>query len=264
MCLSYILNQPNFINGKVPIKKSYLIRLTINTSMFFTKNYFFALFSRLKLFFFSFLHTTTKFNLKWTTTLQQPWTNCLAPLMWTLAGVKGDLVEIFGPKMTPTLDVKPKVFNRENKNAEFRLRQNFTMGEADFNQFIWQRNQLVVAADKFLTEQNLSPDLQSTLSKDMEKQLKLVHKLIDVADHPNRRIFVILLRCRVDNPENSYTQASLFGRKKEEETFQKIVLKTKLGLHRVEPRSKRKLSPKKKLNNCQILKRLIEKMKFLV
>ena len=30
------------------------------------------------------------------------------------------------------------------------------MGEADFNQFIRQRNQLFVAADNFLREQNLN------------------------------------------------------------------------------------------------------------
>ena len=86
------------------------------------------------------------------------------------------------------LDIKLKVFNREDKNAEFRLRQNFSRGEADFNQFIRQRNQLVVAADNFLREQNMSQVLQSTLSKDMEEQLKLVHKVIDVEDGPNRRI----------------------------------------------------------------------------
>ena len=45
------------------------------------------------------------------------------------------------------LDIKLKVFKREEKNAEFRLTQNLSMGEADFNQFIRQRNQLVVAAD---------------------------------------------------------------------------------------------------------------------
>ena len=66
------------------------------------------------------------------------------------------------------LDIKIKVFKREEKNAEIRLRQNLSMGEADFNQFIRQRNQLVVAGDNFLREQNLSPLLQSTLSKNME------------------------------------------------------------------------------------------------
>ena len=57
------------------------------------------------------------------------------------------------------LDIKLKVFKREDKNAEFRRRQNLSMGEADFNQFNRQRNQLVVAADNFLKEQNLSPVL---------------------------------------------------------------------------------------------------------
>ena len=97
------------------------------------------------------------------------------------------------------------------------------MGEVDFNQFIRQRNQLVVAADNFHREQNLLPVLQSTLSKDMEEQLKLVQKVIDVVDRPNRKIFVALLRYKVDNPETSYAQISLFVRKKEEENFQQIV-----------------------------------------
>ena len=121
------------------------------------------------------------------------------------------------------LEIKLKVFKRENKNAEFRLRQNFSMGEADFNQLIRQRNQLVVAADNFLREQNLPPVLQSTLSKDMEEQLKLVHKAIDVVDRPNRRICVTLLRYKADTPETSYAQVRLFGRKEEEENFQQIV-----------------------------------------
>ncbi len=121
------------------------------------------------------------------------------------------------------LEIKLKVFKREDKNAEFRLRQNLSMGEVDLNQFIRQRNQVVVAADNFLKEQNLSPVLQSTLSKDMEEQLKLVHKVIDVVDRPNRRICVTLLRYEVDNQETSYAQIRLFGRKKEEENFQQIV-----------------------------------------
>ena len=121
------------------------------------------------------------------------------------------------------LDIKLKVFKREDKNAEFRLRQNLSMGEACFNQFIRQRKQIVVSADNFLREQNLSPVLKTTLSKDMEEQLKLVHKVIGVVDRPNRRICVALLRYKMDNPETSYGQIRLFGRKKEEEKFQQIV-----------------------------------------
>ena len=115
------------------------------------------------------------------------------------------------------------MFKRADKNAEFRLRQNISIGEADFNQFIRQRNQLVVAAENFVREQNLSPVLQSTQSKDMEEQLKLVHKMIDVMDRTNRRICVTLLRFMWDNPEISYAQVRLFGRKKEEQKFQQNV-----------------------------------------
>ena len=88
------------------------------------------------------------------------------------------------------LDNKLKVFKREEKIAEFWLRQNFTIGETDFNQFVRQGNQLVVATDNFLREQNLTPLLQSTQSKDVEEELKLVHKVFDVVDCPNRRICV--------------------------------------------------------------------------
>ena len=91
------------------------------------------------------------------------------------------------------LDIKLKVFKGEDKNAEIRLRKNLSIGEAVINQFIRQRNELFVAADNILREQNLSPVLQSTLSKDMEEQLKLVHKVIDVVDRPNRRTCVTLL-----------------------------------------------------------------------
>ena len=63
------------------------------------------------------------------------------------------------------LDNKLKVLKREDINAEFPRRQNLSIGEADFKQFIRRRNQLVVAADNFLREQNLPPVLQSTYPK---------------------------------------------------------------------------------------------------
>ena len=56
----------------------------------------------------------------------------------------------------------------------------------------------------------------------MEEQLKLVHKVTDVVDCSNRMIFVTMLRYKVDNPETSYAQVRLFGRKKEEEKFQQF------------------------------------------
>ena len=46
------------------------------------------------------------------------------------------------------LDVKLKVFKKDD-NKEFRLAQNNTIREADFNQFMRLRNQLVIAAENF-------------------------------------------------------------------------------------------------------------------
>ena len=47
------------------------------------------------------------------------------------------------------LDVKPKVFKKDD-NKEFQLVQNITMEDADCNQFMRLRNQLVIAAEKML------------------------------------------------------------------------------------------------------------------
>ena len=202
-------------------RKSCLIRLTINTSQFFCKTHYFVLLSRIT-FFLLFLQTTTK--LEWPTTLQQPYANCLAPTMWTLTKKTREIWTFFWTKKDSNfLNIKLKVFKREYKNAASRLRQNFLIGEADFNQFNRQRNQLVVAADNFLREQNLSPVLQPTLSKDMEEQLNLVHKVIVVVHCPNRRIFVTLLRYKADKPETSCARVRLFGLKKKEEKIQQNV-----------------------------------------
>ena len=74
-----------------------LIRLTLNTKLFISKNHHFTLSSRKKLSFS--LLPTTKLNLRWLTALQQPWTNWLAPTMCTLVKAKTDLDEFLGPKI---------------------------------------------------------------------------------------------------------------------------------------------------------------------
>ena len=120
------------------------------------------------------------------------------------------------------MDVKLKVFRKDEKK-EFRLAQNYTMGEADFNHFMRLRNQLVNAAENFAREENLTPVLITTMSRDMDEQLKLAHKVVDVVDRTNRKICVTLLRYNVDKPESSYAQVRLFARKKEHEKFRQVV-----------------------------------------
>ena len=120
------------------------------------------------------------------------------------------------------LDVKLNVFKKDDKK-EFRLVQNLTMGEADFNHFMRLRNQLVNAAENFATEGNLTSVLIPTSSKDMDEQHKLAHKVVDIIYRANRKICVTLLRYNVDKPESFYAQVRLFARKKEDEKFQQIV-----------------------------------------
>ena len=120
------------------------------------------------------------------------------------------------------LDVKLKFF-RKGDNKEFRLVQNLTIGEADFNQFMRLRNQLDNAAENFARGENLTTVLIPTMSRDVDEQLKLAHQVVDVVDRTNRKICVTLLRYNVDKPESSYAQVRFFVREKEAEKFQQVV-----------------------------------------
>ena len=120
------------------------------------------------------------------------------------------------------LDVVFKVL-RKDDNKEFRLVQNLAMGEADFNQFLRLRNQMVNAAENFAREENLTSVPIPTLYKDMDDLFKLAQKVVDVVDWANRKICGTLLRYNKDQPESSYVQVRLFARKKEDAKFQQVV-----------------------------------------
>ena len=113
-------------------------------------------------------------------------------------------------------------------NIDFRL-QNLTNAEADFNLFWQLRNKLVSAAENISREENLSPVLLTTMSKDMVEHLKLSYKLVDVVDGANRKICVTLLRQIVDEQESRYAPVRFFAKTTQEEKFQQIVyVKNKL------------------------------------
>ena len=96
-------------------------------------------------------------------------------------------------------DVKLKVFKKDDKK-ESRLVQTLTMGEADFDQFMRLRNQLVKSVEIFHREENLSPVLIPTMSKDLDEQLKLANKVVDRVERTNKMICVTPLRYIVDKP----------------------------------------------------------------
>ena len=128
--------------------------------------------------------------------------------------------DFLGPKMTPNIRMFNLKCSRETAR-QFRMVQNLTLGEAEFNRFKRLRNQLVIA--EYFGKENLSPVLIPTMSKDTDEQLKLAHKVIDVVDRANRKVCVTLLRYNVDKPEITCADVRLFARKKEDEKFQQIV-----------------------------------------
>ena len=143
--------------------------------------------------------------------------------MWTLANVKTDFGQFSWSKNDSNyLDVKLKLFRKDDKK-QFRLIQNLTMGEADFKHFMRLRNQLVKATENFAREESSTPMLIPTMSKHMDEQLKLAHKVVNVVVRANRKICVTLLRYNVHKPGSSYAQVRLFARKKEDKKFQQVV-----------------------------------------
>ena len=77
-------------------------------------------------------------------------------------------------------------------------------GRGRFQPVFLLRKQLVVAAENFAREENLSRLLIPLMSKVMDEQLKLAHKIVDVVDWKSRKICVILLPYDEDKPESSY------------------------------------------------------------
>ena len=119
---------------------------------------------------------------------------------------------------------------KKDENKEFRLEQNLTKGEADFNRFVRLRTQLVLAVRDFSKKESLPPVQVKLQAKDMDEQLKLKHKNIQVVDRPHRKVCVTMLRYNVEKLETSCVQIRLFGRKKEEEKFnQDVHVNYKLG-----------------------------------
>ena len=121
------------------------------------------------------------------------------------------------------LHVHIKVLKKDD-NIEFLLVQDLTMGEADFNQIMRLRNQLVNEAENFAKEENLTPVMIPTMSKDMDEQLKLAHKIVDIVDRGNRKIWVTLLRYNVENKASFYAKVRLFAKKKKDKRFHQVVI----------------------------------------
>ena len=120
------------------------------------------------------------------------------------------------------LKVKLKVF-KKGDNKEFRLVQNLTMGETDFNQFMRWRNWMVFAAEKYAREENLSPMVIQTLFKDMDEQLKLAYKVGRHSGRSKQKDLYDCIAVQCGEATGFLCSVRLFARKKEDKKFQQIV-----------------------------------------
>ena len=114
---------------------------------------------------------------------------------------------------------------KKHDNRDSCLIQKLTTREADFNQFMRLRNHLVIAAENFGREENLSPVLVTLMSKDMVEQFKLAQKVVAV-DRPYIKIFVTLLRYNVAKPQSSYAYVLFLSGTRGSRSFHNMSLST--------------------------------------
>ena len=89
------------------------------------------------------------------------------------------------------------------------------------------RNQLVIAAENFVTVENLTSMLIPTISKELDEQLKVAQKVVDFVDHPYKKFCVTLLRYNTDKPGRLYAQVQIFSRKSKMGHFNKLPMSIK-------------------------------------
>ena len=77
-----------------------------------------------------------------------------------------------------------------------------------------------MAAEPYSREENLFPVHKPTKSKVIDQKLKLAHKLVDVMNRTNKKIYVTLRQFNVDELESSSLQFLLFVKKAEKQKLQ--------------------------------------------
>ena len=112
------------------------------------------------------------------------------------------------------MDVKLKIFKKDD-NKEFRLVQNFILGEPDFNQFMQLRNQLVTAAENLSRKLVSSADNYSVQRHD---------RTIETGSQGGSRSASITRKDLCNSVWKNETALifNFFATKKEDEMFQQI------------------------------------------
>ena len=127
--------------------------------------------------------------------------------------------------------VQPSLYKRDSNYLDVKLNfsrrweQRFSTGtkssmrEAHFIHFNMRlAKQVFYAAKNFGREKYLRPIQTLTMSKAMDEQLKLAHKVVDNVDHGKRNICVTRRQYNVDKPHSSWAEVQIFAENEERET----------------------------------------------
>ena len=96
------------------------------------------------------------------------------------------------------------------------------MRESDFKQFMQLRNRLDITTEKFSGKQNLSLVHIPTISKDMDDQLRLAQRVVDVVIVPREK-YLWLCALKSGQAREFIFSSQMNCKKKEEEKFQQTV-----------------------------------------
>ena len=106
-------------------------------------------------------------------------------------------------------------FLKVRNNKVSRLMQSFTVGETNFKQILRIRSQLDAGTENFIRKENVSLLQTSRTFKDIDKQLKVLHKKVNVVDHLDQKNCVTMLGYNLEKSQYSSLQVRTSARKKE-------------------------------------------------
>ena len=116
------------------------------------------------------------------------------------------------------LDVKLEVIKKD-ANRDFCLAQNFTRREPNSNHNMRLQNLLVIVQENICRGDEWYSVPNSLKCKDTDRQMKVAHKVVDVVDRSNTKVYGILLWFNVEKSflkEALKTQNVSFSRNKKD------------------------------------------------
>ena len=142
--------------------------------------------------------------------------------MWILAKIWENFLVPNRKNNETYPDIQLKVFRQDDK-GDYRRHQQINLGVFDFKQLLCLRNPIALAVREFPKDETLKEVVNSTLSEDMDEQIKHSQKAITIVDRPKRKIFATMKKYCMDKPKSTFVQLRLLRRNSEHDKFQQLV-----------------------------------------